>query len=69
MENTIFSVSCLSQRVSGDQSVLTAAKVYMSLIERFKDREVALILNYLQGMSEMTERLLAEATIARADGS
>jgi DNA-binding MarR family transcriptional regulator len=44
-------------------------KAYLSLIKRFNDEELGVILNYMQGMSEMTERLLAEATMVRADES
>ena len=43
-------------------------KAYMSLIERYKDRELTLILSYMKEMSEMTERLMADTIAARQDG-
>ena len=43
-------------------------KAYMTLIERYKDRELRLILSYMEEMSEMTERLMADTIAAPRDG-
>lgn len=43
-------------------------KAYMTLIEQYDDRELRLILSYMEEMSEMTERLMADAIAARRDG-